>query len=78
MSEMEKVKIELFENQSIITIPDSKEKNWHLIIFYTFNQLRNRHIKKWNKSFFDGFYYRYIRKYLIREIREDQSWNINV
>lgn len=78
MSEMEKVKIELFEKPINYNYSGFKGENWHLIIFYTFNQLRNRHIKKWNKSFLDGFYYRYIRKYLIREIREDQSWNINV
>lgn len=48
------------KNQSIITIPDSKEKNWHLIIFYTFNQLRNRHIKNgtslfWTDSIIDTY-----------------------
>lgn len=79
MSEMEKVKIELFEKPINYNYSGFKgEKLAFDNFFYTFNQLRNRHIKKWNKSFFDGFYYRYIRKYLIREIREDQSWNINV
>lgn len=51
MSEMEKVKIELFEKPINYNYSGFKGEKLAFDNFYTFNQLRNRHIKKWNKSF---------------------------
>lgn len=78
MSEMEKVKIELFEKP--INYNYSGFKGEKLAFDNFFIPLINYGIDilKMEQVFLDGFYYRYIRKYLIREIREDQSWNINV